>query len=58
MMDAEPIPSVDPPEPHRCAVCGESAPYGFSAPGSPVQPAEDWYCGAHRGEGERLWAAS
>ena len=54
----EPIPSVDPPESRRCAICGETASYyGFSPPGFPLQPAEAWYCGAHRQEGERAWTA-
>jgi hypothetical protein len=53
----EPTSQIDPLEPHRCAVCGEGASYGFGAPGFPLQPAEAWYCGAHRGEGERTWAA-
>jgi hypothetical protein len=38
-------------------VCGEDAAYGFGPPGFPLQPAEAWYCGAHRAEGERAWAA-
>jgi hypothetical protein len=38
-------------------VCGEGAPYGFGPPGFPLQPAEAWYCGTHREEGERVWAA-
>ena len=50
----EPIPEIDPPESRRCAICGETASYyGFSPPGFPLQPAEAWYCGAHRQEGER-----
>jgi hypothetical protein len=53
----EPIPSVDPPEARHCAVCGEVARHGFGQPGFPLQPAEEWYCGAHRAEGERAWAA-
>jgi hypothetical protein len=54
----EPICStLDPSESRRCAVCGEGAPYGFGPPGFPLQPAEAWYCGSHREEGERLWAA-
>jgi hypothetical protein len=50
-------PTLDPPESRRCAVCGEGASYGFSPPGFPLQPAEAWYCGTHREEGERAWAA-
>jgi hypothetical protein len=38
-------------------MCGETAPYGFGPPGFPLQPAEAWYCGSHREEGERVWAA-
>jgi hypothetical protein len=46
------------PEIHHCVTCGEIATYGFGAPGSgPVQPAETWYCGQHRHDGERRWAA-
>jgi hypothetical protein len=29
----------------------------FGPPGFPLQPAEAWYCGTHRHEGERAWAA-
>jgi hypothetical protein len=55
MMD-EPPPELDPPEPRRCAICGEPwASYGFAPPGS-TQPAEAWYCGTHRQDGERAWA--
>jgi hypothetical protein len=53
----EPTPVLDPPSPRRCAVCGEGAPYGFGPPGFPLQPAEAWYCGQHREEGERARAA-
>jgi hypothetical protein len=53
----EPAPTLDPPESRRCAVCGEGAPYGFGPPGFPRQPAEAWYCGTHRDDGERAWAA-
>ena len=53
----EPTPETPSSEGRRCAVCGESAPYGFGPPGFPLQPAEAWYCGAHREEGERVWAA-
>jgi hypothetical protein len=53
----EPAPDIA-PESRRCAVCGvQHAPYGFSPPGFPLQPAEAWYCGTHRQEGERAWAA-
>jgi hypothetical protein len=55
-MDDEPIADVDPPD-IRCTVCGKIAPDGFGPPGFPLQPAEAWYCGSHREEGERLWAA-
>jgi hypothetical protein len=48
---------IDPPAMRRCAVCGEGASYGFGPPGFSLQPAEAWYCGAHRHEGERVWAA-
>ena len=41
----------------RCAVCGEVASFGFGVPGSPAVEADEWYCGAHRDEGERLWTA-
>jgi hypothetical protein len=53
----EPVSPVDPPGSRRCAVCGEAAPYGFGPPSFPLQPAEAWYCGTHRQEGERAWAA-
>jgi hypothetical protein len=54
----EPIPpEIEPPESHRCAVCGERAAYGFGPPGGISQPAEGWYCGGHREEGEQAWAA-
>ena len=53
----EPIPVFDPPEGYRCAVCGEHALHGFGPPGFPLQPAEAWYCGTHREEGERAWVA-
>ena len=53
----EPTPFLDPPESHRCTVCGEGASFGFGAPGSPARPVEAWYCGSHREEGERLWTA-
>jgi hypothetical protein len=54
----EPIrPTLDPPELHRCAMCGEHASYGFGPPGFPLQPVEAWYRGSHRREGERAWAA-
>jgi hypothetical protein len=49
-------PEIDSPEPRRCAICGETAPYGFGPPGGPAQPADAWYCGTHRLEGERRWA--
>ena len=58
----EATPVFDPPEGRRGAVCGEHAPYGFGPPGfppkaqgsgTPLQPAEAWYCGSHRHEGER-----
>jgi hypothetical protein len=52
-MDEPPPPPVDPPSPRRCAVCGEDAAFGFGPPGS----AEAWYCGTHRQDGERAWAA-
>jgi hypothetical protein len=51
-------PTPNQPEIHYCATCGEIASYGFAAPGgNPVQPAEVWYCGQHRHEGEQRWAA-
>jgi hypothetical protein len=53
----EPTPILDPPESYRCTICGEGASYGFGPPGFPLQPAEAWYCGSHREEGERAWAA-
>lgn len=54
----EPTQVIDPPEVRRCAICGAGgAAFGFGPPGGPVQPAEAWYCGAHREEGERRWAA-
>jgi hypothetical protein len=53
----EPTPIPDSPVSHRCAVCGDVAAHGFGPPGFPPQPAEAWYCGTHRGEGERAWAA-
>jgi hypothetical protein len=56
LMD-EPIPAIDPAEARRCTVCGEHASYGFSPLGFPLQPAEAWYCGSHRHQGERAWAA-
>ena len=51
----EPTPVIDPPESRHCAVCGEAASYGFGPPGR-FGPAEAWYCGAHREEGEQRWA--
>jgi hypothetical protein len=56
-MDEPVPPTLDPPEGHRCALCGEHAAYGFGPPGFSLQPAEAWYCGTHRHEGERAWAA-
>ena len=56
-MDEPVTPIFDAPESRRCAVCGEHASYGFGPPGFPLQPAEAWYCGLHRHEGERAWAA-
>ena len=54
----EPSPKIVPLESRLCAICGEPwASYGFSPPGFPLQPAEAWYCGTHRPEGERAWAA-
>jgi hypothetical protein len=53
----EPTPIFDPPEGHRCAVCGEGARYYFGAPASPSHTAEGWYCGTYLHEGERAWAA-
>ena len=52
-MDEHIRPTLDPPESRR----GEGAAYGFGPPGFPLQPAEAWYCGSHRVEGERRWAA-
>jgi hypothetical protein len=40
-----------------CAVCDEFASYRFGPPGAPVQPTDAWFCGEHRQEGERRWAA-
>jgi hypothetical protein len=45
-----------PSEYHRCAMCGSAGSFGFGPPGFPLQPAEAWYCGAHREDGERAWA--
>jgi hypothetical protein len=61
-MDDEPTPIPDSSVSHRCAMCGEGASYGFGPPGFPLQPAEAWYCGAHRevgraGLGGALWTA-
>jgi len=53
----DPFPDIAPPPTRRCAVCGESASFGFGAPGNPAVDAEAWYCGAHREEGERTWTA-
>jgi hypothetical protein len=55
----DPFPDINPrPEAiRRCAVCGERASFGFGPPGATQADAEAWYCGAHREEGERLWAA-
>jgi hypothetical protein len=49
--------NVDPPRENRhCAVCGAvHASFGFGPPGSLA--AELWYCGQHRQDGERAWAA-
>jgi hypothetical protein len=54
MSESDNQPSLDL---RRCAVCGKLAPYRFGPSGFPLQPAEAWYCGTHRDEGERLWAA-
>lgn len=55
-MTDEPTPATG-PEIHYCVTCAEPAMFGFGAPGVPVQPTEAWYCGEHRHEGERRWAA-
>ena len=52
----EPITEMDAPEIQRCAVCGETASYGFGPPGG-FAAAETWYCADHREEGEQAWAA-
>ena len=57
LTDGRTDPEFDPPpESRRCAVCREAASYGFGPPGG-FGPAEAWYCGPHREEGERRWAA-
>jgi hypothetical protein len=56
-MADDPFPDITPPEIRRCVICGEGAAFGFGPPGFPLQPAEAWYCGTHRPEGERAWAA-
>jgi hypothetical protein len=57
MMDEPSNPEITPPEGRRCPVCGEAARPGFGPPGFPLEPAQAWYCGTHRREGERAWAA-
>lgn len=53
----QPITDIGSPTSRHCAVCGETASFGFGPPGGPVLDADAWYCGAHREEGERLWTA-
>jgi hypothetical protein len=41
---------------HYCAVCGRYAAFGFGCDFIKREPGT-WYCGEHRIEGERRWAA-
>jgi hypothetical protein len=56
-MTDDPFPEITPPETRRCAICRESAAFGFGPPGNPAVDPAAWYCGTHREDGERAWTA-